>query len=248
MSAIFKGIIIAALLLFIAGVAFRPTEQMTSIRITKTFPLPDPANPGKILRIDTSSLDYYFYNDFRAYQSTVPFYQQTDEGSILKSDETVYIVHHKDSMYARVYNSPVFENNNRIYLPAYESIALFADLQLSTLFKQLATKLIHTSANKDSGTLHEQYAFENKSDSSQHGVLFLSYTHAMNDIPFHLSPYMDSIKNYRVYRYQMIDYGGYNRECNFVWDTLRVTVLMERIPAPESNTLMNFINKYRDNK
>ncbi len=231
------------------GTSYRTSlDQLQCLRVTKIFPMPDEKNIGKISVIDTTSIDYYFYKDLRIYR--MPYSYDTLIGSEFKFIETRYryFLHEKDSLYGRVFDSCLKFYNKRAHIDTITNIRFFTDLQLSVLFNAMTMNLVTRGSNPDSGTLHEKYLFQNKTDSTEKGVLFLSYTNAMNDIPFHLSAYMDSLKKTKVNYYHITSFGGPVKQYNIVMDTISASVKMERIEGPHKEKVMEYINVYLRSK
>jgi hypothetical protein len=221
-----------------------PQSKIECIRITQILPIPDLRFPGKMRSLDTTIVDFYFSDDIRIYR--MPYVFETFLNGIVKSAEkrVRYFLHDKDSLYGREFDSGMHYYNKRAHIDTVTSIRSFTDLQLKLVFNAMNMKLISQKTNQDSGTLHEKYFFENKIDSTERGLLFLSYTHALDDISFHLSPYMDSIKKKKVNYYHMISFGGPVKNSKIIMDTLFGTVQMQRIDPPDRQRVLEYMQAY----
>lgn len=229
-------------LLSCAGTIHPKGNTLMSLRITKLFP--DIDQRGKFKGFDTTIVDLYFYGDFRIYR--MPGRQDTIINGLIQSLGMVdgYLIHHKDSLYGRMFHQIFREYNKRVRIETDTYITKFSDLHLQEVFEGMNMQLLNSRSSKDSGTLKEVYHFMYSVDTSQKGLLSLDYSHEFDNIPFHLSPYIDSIKGSKLYHYKMVTFGRPVARYKIVLDTLVASVHMERINNPHKDKIMELIEMY----
>lgn len=233
---------VAAFIIGCGGTSHLKQDLLKSVRVTQLFPKLDQS--GHVVGTLKNQIDYYFYDDLRIYR--MPSEQDTVVGDSIVSlgffDR--YFIHHKDSLYGRIFFPKFQEYNVRSNIDSTTIVKRLLNLRLSEFFKVSNVNLIRTDTTPGGRSVFEYYRYSNIADTAQKGLLNLAYSSGFDDIPIQLSPYMDSIKHSRLYSYDAIAFGRFIPQAGIRADTLKFKVWMEKIGNPDKQRVMELIDIY----
>jgi hypothetical protein len=240
-TSVLKILIGITCLVACAGRSGSHQTDLKSVRITKV--VPDVSPDGKLIGTTTQKIDCYFYGNLRIYRVPTEQNEQRGDSTAFLGYVDRYFVHHKDSAYGLIFFPERPGYTVRVNID-FEIVQPFLELQLSTLFSRNKVVLIATDTIVPSKSIQEQFRILATTDNKLKGSLDLLYSHSFDDIPIHLSPYMDSIKGNKVYSYQCGASPRFAPELNKHVDSLTFRVWMEKINNPEKEKVIEFANLY----
>jgi hypothetical protein len=155
-----------------------------------------------------------------------------------------YFVHQKDSLYGRGFDPRLRIYNARVHIDSFAYVRKDYDIHLREEFETLNMRLISTKRIKDSGRLHEVYAASEKTDTTYKNYWHFSFTNSLNDIPFDFSPYMDSLKNSKLYEFYIFNPRRFLKKQGLMMDSFYSSYKIERIDCPEKARIIGYIKAF----
>ena len=218
-------------------------NDLKAIRVTQTFPLPDFRHPGKVIAIDTSSIDIYFYRGLRAYILPPGDYDSSSPDSLGSLRKRGYFIRHEDSTYGWLYDGGG-ESYLRVHEDTGTTVPKKYALHFKGLYDSVDMKFLERRENPDGSGSQDHYFFVGKSDTSNKGALDLHYSNSFDDIPFHLSNYADSLRKDKLHYCRTIFFASFIKWENVFLDTLVMSMKMEKIEPVERNKVMHYFQSY----
>lgn len=246
MHNIIKIVVLSSAFALAISYSVGQNQRIQCARITHIFPIL--SNEAKLVSYDTSYIDYYVYNNIRTYKFS--YLNYTSENGILKKIDKIshYFVRDMDSIYGREFDTAFHLYNARTNLNSAAYIHAFSNLYLKESFETLNTKLISLQQDKDSVVLHEIYEASEKTDSTYKITWHFLYSNVLNDLPIHLSSFMDSVKKTHLYEFTIINPYRKLQTKNLTVDAFINSYKLEKIDCPDEALIFEYIHAYLKGK
>lgn len=218
------------------------TRNYKTIRMTKIIPIIN--NMGKVDNYATYHAFITFRDDIRLYE-TPYHYDSIINNKVIKSEVRYKIfVHHKDSLFGRIFDPGNNIYNLRTNLDSFISIKSFSDLRLMELFEN--ENLVMQSSEKDPtiGTYKEVYLITSKQDISKTGLAIFYYDSRLTNIDFSYSKELDSIHKMKLCEVIIQTNAHTLKENSMKIDTLKFTNKMELLKEPRAKIIKEYADCY----
>ncbi|MFN3664827.1 MAG: hypothetical protein ACK4S0_01635 [Sediminibacterium sp.] len=218
------------------------SKDPITIRITKKFPVLN--NLGQVDSYFTQDAYVHFKEDLRIYET--PYFFDSSNNNTLTAPEIRYkvFIHHKDSIYGRVFDAQNNLYNLIILKDSFTSITSFSDLKLNELFANENLLMLSSEKDLNQGLYKETYSIKSHEDSTKTGLVIYYYNSKLNSIDFTLSKELDSIHKMKLYEVMVQTNPQILKENGMKIDTLRVTNKFELISQYNFERINEFIVKY----
>ncbi len=235
-----------------AIVAKKQADNIIGVSVSQSFPII--ASTGKVMNIDTSTANIFYYQNQILYEIEYRFFSKpydldnpdTTYFGDLRNAETryCYLVYTKGNKYgyltddhknldkARVSVDSVLQNEWFSRLNAYSGMA----------DSNYSIKVIYENKNSDSGILRKFFSFVPKQEDKTSGTIYWEFSDALKKIPYSFSPQLDSIYSSKLRKVSTVSFPKYFKANNFRLDTVKMGYDLEEIKNIDMNKIMQYFN------
>jgi len=213
---------IIVMLFFFAVVMFscKPGDKIRGVNLTQTFP--NITEKGKLTDYDTMSVQIYYHNNQELIRT--PYYYTTES-----STKTLYrfFLFNKGDKNGLMYTNNV---GKEVSVDSILKKSWITNFDFYHLFKDsLVTLLSSSSPARDS--LFEVYRIKGKIDTNQKGIISLNFSKKLRGLDFSLAKQLDSIKNMKLCKVNIINDARYIKEYNWHLDRVEQEWTLSEIPV-----------------
>lgn len=224
-------------------------DEIICIRISRPFPVFEYSDlEAKLIKYDPSETKIYFYTNQELYQEYYHSNTRDAEGKVLKSEYRCGLfVFSKDKSHGLFYDSARNINDKMVSVDSMLAKQWCYKLSFDKLLNEMTSKLISSSVNKDSGELRELYSLKGKNDTLMSGSILFTFTdkNKFKEIDYSFSNKLDSIKNMKLFKVDIINNARELPNSNFHMDKVETTYLLEKIPVTNKQEIMKYFEKER---
>lgn len=228
------------LFIFYMLFASKDTDGIRAVQVTQLFPYLDTTGHFKVY--DTLTARLFYYDGMMAIQAPI-WHQQ-------HSFTNIYYIAKQDSSFGYTYaeNDSTGFKGRRLskdrFIHDYTSLEYIYGYQA---FHENVMTLVSSKVDKSTGDLNEVYSGYSKKDTSGKGTCYYTYTNRMKNIPFSLSPQLDSIKQMKLRKIRIVHPAGYVKEYKRFVGEFDGVYTMDEISVPGNHEVFKFFKEYREN-
>jgi hypothetical protein len=225
-----------------SGIDLKTIEKSSGIMgitLRSFFPVVD--NNGKFILYDPQYAEIYYYGNQVLYRTHYTFSWHTKDGGILKEEKrTRNLVHTKGNPEGYYSDSSLAIFNKKVLVDSMLNKEWYELGLLSSVLKNTDMSLVSSFKNENVGILNETYLVQSKIDTTQKGMIFLSFSNAFKDIAFTLSKELDETKKMKLSKIKIVNDARFLKGYNINIERIEQTREMELIPIKNAREIIKY--------